>query len=188
MKVIFLDIDGVLNNHDTLGLDRYIPTPLVLDKRIHDHMSPWCIWHLNDIIKQSDAKVVISSTWRLGESTERLQAMLDVYGFKGEVIGKTDWLKTNDTHRGDEIRKWLEEHWNLDIESFVILDDDSDMGKSIGRLIKTKNEYGLRGYHVKPTLKVLNNNYLYIIINYVKLKLGRLHGTIQWKLFKKWRF
>ena len=47
---------------------------------------------LNELIKKTGAKVVITSTWRLSRSVEELQRVLDYKGFEGEVIAKTPYF------------------------------------------------------------------------------------------------
>ena len=76
MKLIFLDIDGVLNvipqGHDDFG----------------GIFHPEFIENLKHIIEETDAKIVVSSSWRHGG----LQRMLDMWKFRslpGEVIGVT---------------------------------------------------------------------------------------------------
>ena len=185
MKVIFLDIDGVLNNHDTLGLDRYIPTKIIDGQRILDHLSPWCMWQLNDIIKETGAKVVISSAWRSAGSVNWFQEVFESYGFEGEVIDKTPVLYKE---RGIEIQKWLDDNKCLNIESFVILDDDSDMLHLLRYLVKTENEYGLRRKHIKKAVKVLNNEKLFIVYNLIARKCRRVYGYLMWKYKNIWKY
>jgi histidinol phosphatase-like enzyme len=61
-KVVFLDVDGVLNNDKT---ERYpsnleeLFSPFVLDKEN--------ITQLKRILKETGAKIVLSSTWRMSE-------------------------------------------------------------------------------------------------------------------------
>lgn len=74
-----------------------------------------------------------------------------------------DKTKQLGTHRGLEIDEWLSKH--LDVESFVILDDDSDMDKHIGRLVKTRwnstgSDGGLMKKHIKPAIELLNKPYI----------------------------
>jgi predicted mannosyl-3-phosphoglycerate phosphatase (HAD superfamily) len=52
MKIIFLDIDGVLNNYNTLGEGL--------------NWESNAVKILKRIIKETGAKVVLSSTWRRG--------------------------------------------------------------------------------------------------------------------------
>jgi hypothetical protein len=80
-----------------------------------------------------NTKVVISSCWRTEKQNqatcESWQAILDnfrKFDIDTEaIIDITPWMW--DKHRGDEIRHWLNTNQKLNIESFVIIDDDSDM-------------------------------------------------------------
>ena len=105
-KVIFLDIDGVLNVYCE-GRDEYGCT-------FHKHFEDNLSW----IIK---AKIVISSTWRFS-GLEILKEMWDKRGLPGEVIDITPDL--NNLKRGDEIQHWLD---NNKVINYVIVDDDNDM-------------------------------------------------------------
>ena len=120
-KIIFLDIDGVLNvlceNKDEYG----------------------CIFHeqfvdnLKYIIDETDAKIVISSSWR----DSGLDIMKELWKFRnlpGEVIDITPTvLETADyfdiefydlVDRGYEIQQWLDTN---NVLSYVIIDDINDM-------------------------------------------------------------
>ncbi len=136
MKIIFLDIDGVLNVI-TQGCDEYGST-------FHQHFMD----NLKRIVDETGAKIVISSSWRKS-GLKIMQEMWKHRGLAGEVIDTTpslylkkggsiqywnDKLSQHPTPkiygysipRGCEIDYWLssEKH---EIESYVILDDDSDM-------------------------------------------------------------
>jgi hypothetical protein len=108
-KVIFLDIDGVLNVYCE-GRDEYGCT-------FHKHFEDNLSW----IIKQTKAKIVISSTWRFS-GLEILKEMWDKRGLPGEVIDITP--DSNNLKRGDEIQHWLD---NNKVINYVIVDDDNDM-------------------------------------------------------------
>lgn len=130
MKLIFLDWDGVLN-HEEFYVRRH-------KDNFKDYGEyPICelsVAVLNHIIEETDAKVVVSSTWRLGRSINELQAILDSVGFKGEVIAKTPNLRNEGDYilRGNEILKWIKDNKEMigqeyhEFENYVILDDDSD--------------------------------------------------------------
>ena len=81
MKIIFLDVDGVLNNADDS------------DYHVHkggcDFYSPKCVSLLNQITGATGAKIVVSSTWRLSKTVEQLQIKFKEMGITGEVIDKT---------------------------------------------------------------------------------------------------
>lgn len=125
ISIIFLDIDGVLNN--AFDADRHhFPD----DPRGYFY-SPRCVDILNRLIKDSGAKVVVSSTWRLGRTLEEMQDVLKKIGVECDCIGLTPQL--SHTHlRGNEIYNWMESNKDLighhyDFKRYIILDDDSDM-------------------------------------------------------------
>lgn len=95
-----------------------------------------------------------------------MQRFLSVLGFRGHVIDNTEIL---DTYRGTEIKCWLEAQrsklkkyknssWydHDEIESFIILDDDSDMEDLGAYLIKTDNKFSLTEVEANKALKMLN--------------------------------
>ena len=145
MKLIFLDIDGVLN-HELFYKSGSREERFKLANEEKDlpygcsNIDPEKVSLLNTLIKETGAKVVVSSSWRTGRSVEDLQAVLDWNGFQGEVIGKTIRLgfktpKDVDYNysvpRGCEIKAWLEMNksiLNAKISKvrYVILDDDTD--------------------------------------------------------------
>jgi hypothetical protein len=135
MKIIFLDIDGVLNNYNTLG------------ERLSWESDSVKI--LKRIIKETGAKVVLSSTWR------KLKIYRDIIknDMKINYIGKTPvlWKK-----RGIEIQEWLDE--NPGVEKFVILDDDSDMEHLMSHLLHIDGEFGLTNEIADEAIKRLNKS------------------------------
>jgi hypothetical protein len=160
MKVIFLDIDGVLNCNSTR--ERIGGIYFVEDDKIEI---------LQEIIEYTDAKVVLSSTWRIGwemmqndpnyhdKHFEMLRDKLQEHGI--QLYDRTPIMSGE--HRGREIDEWLRCHPN--VESFVILDDDSDMDEHIGRLVKTRwNAVGYGGglmrKHIKLATELLNKPYI----------------------------
>jgi hypothetical protein len=106
MKIIFLDIDGVLNCQKTT-------------ERFHGFVSidPKLVKRLNRILKETDAKIVLSSTWRLFEDNKEI---LEKTGIK-----YIDVTPSFHGLRGEEINDWLSKH--PEVDRYVILDDDSDM-------------------------------------------------------------
>ena len=122
MKVIFLDIDGVLNDNFTQS--KIFGYDFVDDDKVE---------RLKTIIDATGAKVVLSSTWRDGwydwdngrktmssEMFIELEKKLRDFGI--ELFDKTPMFKGHLSVRGQEIRYWLE-HQTEEIESFVILED-----------------------------------------------------------------
>lgn len=128
MKVLFLDIDGVCNSSDfmqsnanpniggMLGID---PFPAVLVKMI---------------VQDTDCRVVLSSTWRLGEKTRN--------EVREQVVDFIDVTPAFNGARGREIQDWLDRH--PEVEKYAILDDDSDMLDSqLPNFFKTTWKEGL---------------------------------------------
>jgi len=160
MKIIFLDIDGVLNSMQSMKASK--------EERWNDEPAIEHIGWLNNIIANTDAKIVISSTWRRGNQASLFDKYFHALGIIGEVIDVTPRL---DSYRGTEIKCWLMEHkskieknkdsgWCIHkepVESFVILDDDGDMEELLPFLVQTNSESGLQEIHAKDAIEVLNH-------------------------------
>ena len=149
MKIIFLDIDGVINSlHDYIPKNNNSP--------IH-HLSPKYISRLNTIINVTGAKVVISSMWRIGYRLSSIEVWLKQQGFIGEIVGETPILpESKDIDRGDEIKFWLNSNDN--IESFVILDDIDYNGivkYYYPQFVHVKKSTGLLPKHVEKAIRIL---------------------------------
>jgi hypothetical protein len=151
LKIIFLDIDGVLNHHDWWRRRGELPdNSSSFDRYLHD-LDPVSVGYLNEIVAATKAKVVISSTWRLHSSLSDPRGLLKRAGFVGDLIDRTPRIPAP---RGREIQLWLDEAL-LDVESFAILDDDDDMEHLSYRLIKTGMFHGLLPSHVEAAIAML---------------------------------
>ncbi len=120
MKVIFLDIDGVLVTRNSIKY-QYLNFPDEANIRF----SKKAVKNLNKLVRLTKAKIVISSTWRLFHTLEELQNIFKEQKIKGEIISTTSVEKATieeDIPRGQKITDWLRE--NNDIEKYVIIDDD----------------------------------------------------------------
>lgn len=140
MKVLFLDIDGVLNSREDHYSDK-----LITDKHLV---------YLKEIVDKSNCKLVLSSSWRIildidHERSLNLKNRLGKYGLT--IFDKTG---NNGRYRGDQIREYLFLHPSID--KFCILDDDSDMEEYIDHLVKTDTRYGLLEEHIPRCLALLN--------------------------------
>lgn len=133
MKIIFLDIDGVLNSgrsfiafsHLAREADNNDPYYMKITKATIDTVS---VGLLNRVLRDFGAHIVLSSTHRMhfpeGESKlEMIQDYLNYLGVEGHrCVGYTPRLNAI---RGVEIKHWLDEA-EFDIEHMIILDDSSD--------------------------------------------------------------
>lgn len=158
MKIIFLDIDGVLNGWDFSEYVKYNVWNIVPSKKIKDFIRSLShytdvdkkrVRRLGKICKKTGAKVVLSSSWRNGllrhsgaryydsDRNKLFWDLIDKYHI--EVIGKTPRLRMS-YKREDEIKAWLSEH--NEVENFIILDDeDADLQSFVGNhLVKTSHK------------------------------------------------
>ena len=159
MKIIFLDIDGVLCNMASITAG--------YKSRSAPEQDPYgphadCVAALNHIIENTGALIVVSSTWR-SAGLAKMRDTLKRWGVNGIVVGITPRLTGRDrevwsyAERGEEVRRWLSAYGEQSIESFVILDDDSDFsGKVKQRLIRTDMQYGLTMAHAERAIAMLN--------------------------------
>lgn len=195
MKIIFLDIDGVLNGcniWNEIGWKLCLLTHLLPIKRWYKRTSePYGVHEtkvkrLAKIVHETDAKVVMSSSWRntfwktpypnKRDDVRKLTDLLNKYNI--EVIDITPTLPYGNK-RQDEIIKWLADNSKeKEVESFIILDDEdshlrcfvgsnlvhtlseSKISKLLGFLFNVSgiNE-GLTRKHVKQAIRKLNTTW-----------------------------
>lgn len=133
MKVIFLDIDGVLNS------DEYFKK--IKGKKIEgieNEVDIEKIKLLKKAVVATRAKVVLISSWRNKENGILLKQLLMQYGI---LADSTPFIESE---RGKEIKQWLANHPAT--EDYVILDDeifDSYDDILIKKLIKISNGNGI---------------------------------------------
>ena len=155
LPIIFLDFDGVVNTiywkKDANGICCYN-----VMKGGHTELNnQQAIGWLNELYTKVPYDIVITSTWRISMSVEELQYLLIKSGFRPEikVIGKTPVLHKE---RGIEIQQWIDE--NQFTGDFVIIDDDSDMGELLPKLIKCDTYIGFTIHDYHKSLKLLQNS------------------------------
>lgn len=146
MKVIFLDIDGVLNS------DEYFDRIKDLNiQGIQSEVDIEKIRLLKKAIDVTGARVVLSSSWRYTRNAQYLKELLLQYNI---FTDSTPFLQNR---RGLEIKKYLEN--NPNIEDFVILDDeifDSYDEELVKKLIKISNKNGFgEGLHPKDIDQII---------------------------------
>lgn len=118
MKIIFLDIDGVL----CTGRAHYSQGQGNGNHGFMDAIDREGVGMLNKIAEDFDATFVISSTWRQMHTKESLTAHLEKYGFLGKI--EEDWATpVGGRNRGAEIDEWMERNGPQNIEAYVIIDD-----------------------------------------------------------------
>lgn len=146
-KVLFLDIDGVLNSnmyaHTICWLKKTNRSALYSGLTFKHGIWQFCPYAsaiFSSMMEELlNVDIVISSTWRVGRTVEDLQQLFIENGLCGsKIIGRTGDFKNS---RGLEIQEYLDLH--PDIKKFVILDDDNDMLHLTKYLVKTDTRNGL---------------------------------------------
>jgi hypothetical protein len=152
--VIFLDIDGVLNNDEFLGdIDRSKESKW--DDFWINNLDARSMRILNEIISRTNASVVISSTWRLMLKIDDLKEIFEISGFKGDIIGYTPYLQG--MSRGKEIIHWLLKTKH-DVDKYIIIDDVNDFKDTESLLpsfMKTECDEGLMPHHIGQAVTLL---------------------------------
>ena len=117
MKVIFLDIDGVLKEED-----------------YNAEFKDECFERLKQIVDATGAEIILDSSWRIDywdfvennyKTTDTqildLYNHFEKYGLK--AAGRTDYtIRSGPDSRPSEIRRWLADQ--PDVDTFCIIDDD----------------------------------------------------------------
>jgi hypothetical protein len=130
-RVLFLDVDGVLNSHRTaVGLGGIPHTFDAAGLAMFDMVA---VNLLRGLCAAGDVKVVLSSSWRLMHDYRELGRALNL-----PIIDQTPRLVGS---RGKEIAAWLEANT---VKTYAILDDDSDMlAEQKPFFVQTWHEEGL---------------------------------------------
>ena len=154
MKVIFLDVDGVLN-----GMDFLTHAEKLIEENL-GYIDDRSVSRVVKIIQETGAKVVLSSSWRSMfndkmepqyRPAEDLAARFARYGIS--FIGKTP---SRSSYRGREVRAWLENH--PEVTTYVILDDSAfpDWNELTTSWIQTDWQTGIDDTDVERAIAILN--------------------------------
>ncbi|MEZ4448238.1 MAG: HAD domain-containing protein [Nannocystaceae bacterium] len=130
-KVIFLDVDGVMNHHDTIT---------DAERGFVSWLDPKNVAVLNEVVRATGAVVVISSGWRWSMPFGELRAAFAEAGCVAEVIDVTPDI---DGHRrGREILAWIAAQAEAPA-CYLALDDEHEMPELGGRALKIDPSEGL---------------------------------------------
>lgn len=145
MNILFLDIDGVLNRCDGSGLNT--------DK----------VALLKEISDATNCRIVLSSSWRLNE--RQANRVLDML----HSIGSPLWAITPDLSVKSGVLFRAQKRWreiglwrltaNIDSDNtYVILDDEADMGPLSHLHVRTDSHTGLTPELAREIISRLNDN------------------------------
>ncbi len=151
MKIIFLDIDGVIclsrewgsrmrkiKRWELEGGEGEPPVTIRLDD-----FNKVAVDVLNDIILTSGADIVISSDWRLYATLDEMKDLFYQFGVIKGPIDFTPELQTVTKRadiRVDEINLWLSNH--PEVTNWVAI-DDLDLSE-LDNFVKTREREGLK--------------------------------------------
>lgn len=149
IPLIFLDIDGVLNDHE---LHEYSGCCGIL---------PRCAHNLNIILQKTNANLVICSAWRYmisnGAMTVRgFDYLLRTHGINAEnrIDGYTP-LDEQKKGRGMQITHYLIHHYK-EFPKYVVLDDvDDDITNHGHPFVKTNGKVGLTDEDSEKAVQML---------------------------------
>ena len=164
MKVLFLDIDGVLNTkYWYTQVNRNTPK----DKYGYA-FDPNAVANLKRIVEESGADIVISSSWKcMGLS--QMEDMWRDRNLPGRIIGITpnsvsdEMLLNADIDsielfhiRGEEIKEWLMKHAKR-VSSYAIIDDmDNMLPEQQSHFVQTNPEVGITEGDADTIITILN--------------------------------
>ena len=148
MKIVFVDIDGVLHGDKWLFETYSNNWPSLERENDHKWFQKECVDRLNSITEKGNARIIIHSSWRHFRTQDELTELFKKVGITGRVLGVTEGQVR---HRS--IESCLLD--NPEIEKFVVLDDLASAWNG-PELIHIDAVFGLQDSHIKEALKILN--------------------------------
>lgn len=167
MKLIFLDIDGVLNSEMFASRKMEEIEEKGYGNSTLKDMDPFCIANLNMITSKTGAKIVLSSSWRFKyTSIEEARQEFEFYGIEGELVDRTPRLDyeghPSSPPRGCEIDEWIKMNGKVtgkffdEYNEYAILDDDDDMLlKQYENFFRIEPYIGLTPHRAEDVIKFL---------------------------------
>lgn len=152
MKIIFLDVDGVLNS------ERWFKKRYDKKNPFETYVNPKFVKNLAKIVKRTGAKIVLSASCRNDVKKDKRHHLRRSLAKYGLVI--YDYTPDTGMDRGIDIQEWLNHH--LNVTNIVILDDETDMCHLKKYLVKTNWSANTKfwqrsteGLYKKPTKEAI---------------------------------
>ena len=122
-KIIFLDIDGVLNISESI---------VEHNNKYFSDMDEDKINYLNNICKKFNIKIVLSSSWRDNNSIEDTNDFFKYKGIKNKIVDYVEQFKD----KNEAIREYIEKN---NIKDFIVIDDEDKVLKGFdsSNILKT---------------------------------------------------
>lgn len=157
MKIIFLDVDNVLNTdaeytalykrllkENIIRPDqslREAPADLIKEEHMLMLLSSKRVGFINEVAAATEASIVLSSSWRHPSTIFGFDAiqLLKKAGLVPHIVGKTGGDDITHNRRGGEIAKYIKKN-GIKSGDYVIVDDDPST-KNARRLTNHKNSW-----------------------------------------------
>lgn len=136
MRVLFLDVDGVLNSRGSV------------QKHGPEYFIPEAIERVNAILLETGAVLVLSSDWRFLDDTDILLREA------GLVEQHPDKLSRAIDDRREAAMKWLSEH--QEVERWCAIDDMPLWSGHAPSFVKTSAKFGLSRGDARRAIAILN--------------------------------
>lgn len=163
MKVIFLDIDGVLATHKEFMTNRtkfQTKHPEAKEIRIPYPFNSGCVKIFNEILDETNAVIVLSSDWRFHWDLTDLDKIFKFNGVKKSPIAVTSKIKRKlssdlEDDRSFQIKKYVDET----LPDVWVAIDDLKLSSLGDNFIHTKDMEGLKQTGIKQKIiKILNDD------------------------------
>jgi hypothetical protein len=163
MKVVFLDIDGVLVTSSSKNKYNWLKA-LGQNPAEEEQFDTKAIHNLNQLLEKTGAFVTVISQWRRTVSLGKIKSLLTNAGFTywHRIMDTYDWFCEKDW-RPDEIEEFLVENLTKDDEEYpvpyVILDDNSDYKDfQLPHHVRTDPEIGFSEENLNKAIEILGEN------------------------------
>lgn len=163
-RIIFLDIDGVLNT-ESWYMQMTKETP---KDKFGYAFDPQAVANLRKIVEETGADIVISSSWKcMGLS--QMEDMWKDRNLPGKIIGVTPNSVSDELlidadidsmelfHiRGEEIMEWLKKHGKHSSRYAIIDDMDNMLPEQQSHFVQTNPEMGITEADAEKAIAILN--------------------------------
>lgn len=161
LPILFLDVDGVLNSEAFFARQRGRGLTIISSRQ--ELIDPEAVAHLNRIVAAAPHLfVILSSSWRLGHTTEEVADWLKAAGYTGELHGRTP----RGISRGAEVAAWLDSfHAASTVMApraprapYAILDDEPEEDAHAWHWVATRYATGLTAAEADRAICVLRGS------------------------------
>lgn len=172
-NIVFLDLDGVLlfpsySNYAEVYIKNFTFVKSKLGEEANGlsegnigatlSFSQEAVANLKTLCQKTNAKIVISSNWRLNLGIDKIRSLFKLWDLDSLLIGETTHL----FDRAKEIQLWLDEaNARNEVDHFVILDDiDDGLSKQFSsNFVNTEDTKLFTKTHLNQALEILAEEY-----------------------------